>query len=82
MLTANRIFINLGPVRCVESLQVFGLYGLQHPDLAQHAVGFYGVVQLCGVKPFEGDVGEHHAIAPGESQLACGEPSGTSYQSR
>ena len=53
------------------ALQVFGLHGLRHFVLADDAVGLYGVLQLSGFKLLAGDKGEHHAVAPGESQLAC-----------
>ena len=48
-----------------SALQVFGAHTLQHFVLAQHAVGFDGVLQLGGFKLLAGDVGKHHAITPG-----------------
>ena len=52
------------------ALQVFGAHRLEHFVLAQHALRLDGVAQLRTFELLARDVRKHHAITPGEGQLA------------
>ena len=49
---------------------------LQHFVLADDSLRLYGLVQLCPLKLPACDVGQHHPVAPGKSQLTLVRPGG------